>query len=236
MGAVDTARDGKATVPYLPYKTFRNFLERLAPGIPTHIDRTTMRSFSGAAQTQLLTALKSLGLINQDETPTAALEPLVQAIASGDKAGLRSFLAGAYPWLFEDFDLTKATPKSLAARFDGQGVSGDTTRKSIAFFLAAARDAEISLSTYIKSATRVSRARGPRRMTREGNGHRPDLAPEEEETDYEQPPEGTRRITFSVPDKADAVLWLPENFDRADWEMLKSLLEAYVGRMLKREG
>ena len=147
--------DKTLTPPYLSLKTFLNFLERLSKiGMPNKIDRSinTMSSFSGAAQAQLITTLKYFHLITgADGTPTEKLHKLVKASNDEQKQMLREIIATSYPFLFKDgFDLKGATSKQLQDRFEAAGASGGTIRKSVAFFMAAAKYTGIELSPHIK--------------------------------------------------------------------------------------
>ena len=67
----------KVAFPYVSYRTFRNFLELLKEGLPARIDRSVwVPRYSGTTGQQLMTALKSLLLINENGTPTEKLENL----------------------------------------------------------------------------------------------------------------------------------------------------------------
>jgi hypothetical protein len=43
-------------------------------------------------------------------------------------------------------------------------------------------------------------------------------------------PKGTKRFAIPIPDKADAVIFLPEEMDGEDWEMVSEFLTKYVKR------
>ena len=69
---------GKRTLPpYVSYRTFRNFIDGLQMGIPARIDRSYWGDrYSGSSGTQLMTALRFLGLIDSHGTPTTRLRQL----------------------------------------------------------------------------------------------------------------------------------------------------------------
>lgn len=149
--------------PYLSYKTFLNFIERLkAQGVPTRIDRSVVGSFSGAIQRQLFSALQYLGLMNDGGWPTEKLKKLVNA--EKEKPGvLKEIMSNAYPFLFGEKDnLGTMTSKMLQEKFEESGTTGETTRKSIKFFLMIAKDSGIELSQYI--------SKPKERAPRSGNG------------------------------------------------------------------
>jgi len=160
--------EGKAVPPYLAYRTFRNYIDGLkGVGIPSRIDRSVLGNMSGITQSQLLGTLQFLGLIQQDGKPTARLQKIVDSEGSGRQKELRDLLKAAYPFLFDsDVDLAKATPRQIKEEF-GSFASGQTIRKCVAFFIRAARDAELPLSPHIK-APRAPRGSGQRRKTKTG--------------------------------------------------------------------
>lgn len=142
----------KSLPPYVPYKTFKNFTEGLRVAMPARIDRSIMGSLSGAIQSQLMNALKYLKLIGPTDTPTDRLTLLVNSEGAEQQKVFRDILHVGYPFIFHDgFELARATPRLLDEQFDKVGATGDTVRKCIAFFIAASKDAGISLSPHIKS-------------------------------------------------------------------------------------
>jgi hypothetical protein len=144
---------GPARVPpYVPYKTFLNFLDHLgATKVPGRIDRSAMGHMSGSAQAQVTHALRFFGLISDAGVPDSALEFLAEGPADEKKQQLRTLLESAYPSLLgSDFPLDRATHQQLQEAFIALGASGDTLRKCQAFFIAAAEDAGITISPHIK--------------------------------------------------------------------------------------
>ena len=111
-----------------------------------------MTSFSGSVQFQVITALKYLHLTEGDNNkPTILLEKLVHAKGEEKDKIFKEIIINSYPFLFkEGFDLKRTTSKQLQECFEEAGTSGGTTRKSINFFLAAAKSAGIELSPHIK--------------------------------------------------------------------------------------
>jgi hypothetical protein len=158
---------GNPVPPYVPYRTFRNFVDSLKQAIPSRIDRSVMPSMSGALQGQLTAALKYLGLISDAGHPTSALSALVNSEGAERAKALRTVLVAAYPFLFDEakFDLTAATPRLMQEQFEHAGAGGGTIAKCINFFLAAAKDADVMLSPHI---TNGRGTRGPwlRRISR----------------------------------------------------------------------
>ncbi len=137
--------------PYIAFKTFTGFIEKIRVGVPSRIDRSLMHTYSGAVQSQLITTLKFLKLTSDAGIPTATLKKYVEADGEEKKKALREIIESAYPFLFSDgINLTAITSNQLEEHFEEAGAGGGTTRKSIAFFIAAAKDAGIGLSPHIK--------------------------------------------------------------------------------------
>ena len=73
------------TPPYTSYRTFKTFIEDLHEhGVPSRIDRSVLTRFSGVVGTQLMHALRFLGLIADHGRPTQRLTELVNAHAAGN--------------------------------------------------------------------------------------------------------------------------------------------------------
>src|SRR6185437_6130915 len=68
----------KLSPPYLPYKTLLSSLDNLGQGIPPKLDRSIWKNQPGTVQSQILSAYKFLGLMNDASGPTELLRELVQ--------------------------------------------------------------------------------------------------------------------------------------------------------------
>ena len=107
----------KAVPPYVPYRTFRTFLEFLSEGVPDRIDRSVWGSrFSGTSGSQLMTALKALGLIDTAGRPQRELERLALAEGRERREAFRDMLRRSYGPVFE-LDLTRATKAQFHEAF-----------------------------------------------------------------------------------------------------------------------
>jgi len=138
--------------PYIAYRTFENFLAELkARGLPSRIDRSVLSHKSGTVQSQLLLCFRYLDLIAVSGRPTEKLRGLVASEGVTRKNLQREILKSAYLFIFEsDFDLRSATSYQMEELFHRTGASGETVRRCISFFLAAARTAGIPFSSYLK--------------------------------------------------------------------------------------
>ena len=149
--------------PYLPYKTFINFVDGLKVAMPARIDKSIMGSMAGGVQSQLFSALKYLKLIGQNDIPNDRLVRLANSEGPEREKVLREVLTSSYTFLFNDgVDLKRATPKLVDDYFENAGVSGDTVRKCVAFFLAAAKATSIPLSHHLAHVKRGPRPGGQR--------------------------------------------------------------------------
>lgn len=143
------ADEQKAAV-YVSWSTFKNAVEGLAQGIPNQIDRSTFPGFSGGVQSQLLAGLKFLGLTDDNDKPTAALEALAVPDENKRKAKLKEIVEDRYKDLI-DLDLMKTTPQQLMDKMgESYGVTGDTKIKAVRFFLMAIQYVGIPVSRFIK--------------------------------------------------------------------------------------
>lgn len=151
--------------PYIPYKTFINFINGLRENsIPHQIDKSVLRSMSGAMQSATIATLKFLGLIDADAKSTEVLRQLVDASGENYSLTLKNVLTESYSFLFEsDFNLEQATGTQVETKFKAKGVSGSTTTKCIAFFLSAAKEANIKVSSHVRPPP-LARVSGQRKI------------------------------------------------------------------------
>lgn len=83
--------------PYMAFQTFWRFIDELSgPGLPPVIDRSLMSSKSGTDQANLVTALRSFNLINDDNTVNATFNALVTASGEERKQLLRELVQTYY--------------------------------------------------------------------------------------------------------------------------------------------
>jgi hypothetical protein len=169
--------------PYISYRTFTNFLNELrARGLPSRVDRSVMAHKSGTIQSQLLLTLNYLGLLRGSGQPTDQLKQLIESEGPQRQEVLRGILKTSYGFVFKsDIGLQTATSNQAEELFQQTGASGETVRRSIAFFLASAKDSGIPISDYIKPhkrrrAVRPGRTGRPQEADRSGLEEDPGLA------------------------------------------------------------
>lgn len=148
---METLEKKAATPPYVAYKTLANFLDRFQQGLPGRIDRGLMGSMSGAAQSQVTTALRFLGMISENNIPNPIMKRYVSGQETERKAALKEMLEKSYPFIFSgDFELSSATAQMLRENFAANtSATGETISRCIAFLKDAAADAGIPVSPYI---------------------------------------------------------------------------------------
>jgi hypothetical protein len=152
------ANDEKRLPPYVSYRTFRNFTIDLRQGIPSRVDRSFWGTkMAGSTGIQLMTALRFLSLIDEGDRPTEKLVRIVESEGRERQEILKGIVRDKYAFVFDSLELERATPAELGEKFKEQGAEGDVGRKCIAFFVAAANDAEIPLSPFILKKTRAAR-------------------------------------------------------------------------------
>ncbi|WP_238866747.1 DUF5343 domain-containing protein [Achromobacter xylosoxidans] len=225
----------KSVLPaYVSFAAFTNFLNKLRDtGVPSRIDRSVMGSASGSLISSVLAALRSFELIDEAQRPREAMRTLVTASDEGRKEIFKQLFERGYSFLQgdPDFHLETATTAQLTQKFRDQGMSGSTVTKSIAFFLALAKAADIKVSPHMKAPpapkTNGKASRKPVKAspTRELEND-PDSVPEAEEGDNED----VERFEIPIPHKPSVRVIVPRDLDADDWEMLQNMITVYIKR------
>jgi hypothetical protein len=186
--------DEKKAAVYVAWVTFKNATESLVQGIPNQIDRTTFPGLSGGVQSQLFSAFKFLGLMTEDDKPTADLHALAIADESKRKEKLKQILQQRYATIFA-LDLTKATPKEVADKMGEEyGVTGDTKDKCLRFFMGAVQYVGIPVSRFLKGPMPTTSSNGGTKTKRRPTKTKADTP--DEDLDDDQPQTGTSRIVL----------------------------------------
>ena len=166
-----TERGRKHLPPYVSYRTFHNFVDRLQEqGTPQRIDRSYWSSIlSGSTGPQLMAALRFLGLVDANGKPTERLKLLVPAEGEKRLQLIRGVAAEAFSFVLKsNLDLSSATYSQLEECFHNTfNLTDDVKRKCVKFFIAMAGDAGIPVSPHITRHTRSAQNNsGPRTVTR----------------------------------------------------------------------
>ena len=154
-----TEKGRKHLPPYVSYRTFQNFIERLQQRIPSRIDRSYWGDIlSGSTGTQLMAALRFLRLIDANGKPTERLETLVTSRGEPRAELLRELIRNAYSFVVNSsLDLESATYAQLGEIFNNTfQMTDDVSRKCVKFFIAMSGDAGLPLSPFITKRTRIT--------------------------------------------------------------------------------
>jgi hypothetical protein len=171
MADEQTNDQGRASAaPYTAFSSIKTAVKLMKEhGLPSRIDRSVLTNFSGAVVTQVMTALKFLGLIDGDGRPTASLKILVETIDDENTwpTQLAEVIRGAYAPLFT-IDLERASPSQFHELFKkSYPGADDVVRKSVTFFLNATREAKIPVSPYIMKNKKPRNVFAKRRTPRQ---------------------------------------------------------------------
>jgi hypothetical protein len=173
-------QQAKLIPPYLPYKTLMSSLENLAQGIPPKLDRSIWKNQPGTVQSQILSAYKFLGLMNESTEPSEGLRLLVDHRSSPTPV-MKKIIEDKYKSLLDKHPLNTMTTTMLANEFEATyQVDGETKKKGIRFFLQAAKANGFLLSKFLLDQTRASSGTRKKRAKRDGESNG-DLLEEEAE-------------------------------------------------------
>jgi hypothetical protein len=164
---VNNELNNKPTPPYLPYRTFLSSLEKLAEGVPPKIDRGIWKNQTGSIQSLIMGTYRFFGLIDDQSKPTKRLHDLVaNRIKPNDY--VKAMLQEKYAEVIKH-DLSTMTTALIDEYFENVfGVQADIKRRSVTFFLQAAKAVGLPLSKFLQSQVRV-RTSGSRRIRKRGD-------------------------------------------------------------------
>jgi hypothetical protein len=147
--------------PYVSFSTFRTLREWLGDeGVPLRFDRSFWESkFSGSTGTQLVAALRFLGLLDREQ-PQQGMERMAEATTAEWRFLLAELLHDSYTAVPFD-ELPRATPAMVRGWFRAYPVDGHTLRKAISFFVSAAKEADLPMSNGVRKMAKGRPARQP---------------------------------------------------------------------------
>ena len=157
----------KTKPPYTSFQSIKTLIQGFKEhDVPGRIDRSVLGNFSGAVGSQIMTALKFMDLIDGSNHPTEALRNLVRSYGGDEwSPALANIVRESYKPLFE-LNLETASPAQFNECFRSiYSGTDEVQRKSITFFLNAAREAGIKVSAYIMK-NKKPRANGGARKPR----------------------------------------------------------------------
>ena len=162
-----TERGRKHLPPYVSYRTFYNFVDRLQQqGTPQRIDRSYWSDIlSGSTGPQLMAAMRFLDLVDANGKPTERLKQLVPAEGEKRTQLISAIASDSFSFVIKgNLDLASATYSQLEEAFHNNfSLTDDVKRKCVKFFIAMASDGGMAISPHITKHTRSERnGGGPR--------------------------------------------------------------------------
>jgi hypothetical protein len=161
--------------PYVSYRTFHNFIERLQEQMPSRIDRSYWGDIlSGSTGIQLMAALRFLNLVDANGKPLERLRLLVSARGEQRAQLLRIIAYDAFSFVLESsLDLESATYAQLVEVFHSTfQLTDDVSRKCVKFFIALANDAGMPISPFITKRTRATHTTSGTKVMSKKSGNR----------------------------------------------------------------
>ncbi len=150
--------------PYVSYATFSNALTSIVEhGVPSQIDRSVLKQFSGFNQNLVFQAFRFMGFTNEKDEPTEYLHRYETGSPETRQQILADLLKERYPEQVKV--LANGTAQKLNDSFRDLSVEPSVKKKCVSFFLQMAKAAGLPISTFI---LRASRTRTPRNARSDG--------------------------------------------------------------------
>ncbi len=178
MPDTEHGNGGQGMAPYIAFASLKSFIQSAKPhALPSRIDRSVIpATFSGAVKAQIIGTLRFLGLIVSRTSPPPRWRGLLRNSGLELDPALGSVLRSAYPTVFE-LNLETATPQQFGERFRKAYPGAEAVqRKSITFFLNAAREAQIGISPHITKNKKPRSGTTKRRAKPATNGVVPSVS------------------------------------------------------------
>jgi len=208
---------------YVAFPSMKTLLQQLKEhGVPSQIDRSVLGSFSGATQTQLVTALRFLRLITANNTPTPAMRTLVDAVGTDGWAEALKKVMAAYIDILGDIDLTAATPQQVEGTFRDAGLDGSTVDKAMRFFLAGVKEANIPHSPHLGRRRRASGPRRERIVRRIAESGSNNSVVNDHDVDDDDGDDGMMSFPIHIPGKPTGKIVVPKSITTADCKLIEA--------------
>ena len=228
------------SAPYVSYGIFDKSMEVLAETtVPTGpLDRRVLKGFSGADYGSLISALRFLGLIDEERRATATYRELVELWKEG-KNGEHSdafkekflvILCEKYAPVIGKLNLKQGTAAELEKCFKQYGVAqGQMLTKSIRFFLKATTEAGVTPSPHMTAP----KPRAPRTIN--GTGKKgPEKVPPDREDSNQGVPRGYERLP--LPGVPNSFIQYPANLTEAHCQILEAMVGVLKTSLKARTG
>lgn len=223
----------KAAPAYTTYTAFTNLINDLREnGMPSHVTRSVVKG-SNSGKATMIASLRFLGLVDKEYVPTDKLVQLVENPEDYSKI-LNELLYEKYRFLFDGtIDIENTTTEKVTEKFKEAGASGSTVSKCMAFFLQAAKDADIKVSPRVTSpkVPGTPRKKRPKKTTKASSS---DQQNNGQGSEYgEDIPDGMDRIAIPLRGMEDGIIYFPEDMDQDDAKraikMATFILNQYYG-------
>jgi hypothetical protein len=183
---------------------------------------------SGTARSQLISALKFLGLIEPDGTTQDSLKKLADAYNTDKwKSTLSGFLGISYKRVITDLNLLDATPAMLRERFKSNGgVDGGTVDSALRFYLSGLKEAEVPFSEHLVIRQRAPKGSGA--ITRRRSGMKAiggTRDPDDAELEIH---DGTFEVPFGVLGLSGSA-FVPEDVSMEQWDAISQYVKMVIG-------
>ncbi len=213
--------------PYISFKTFQGFIEKLkGTAVPERVDNSLLKTYSGSVGRQLVAALKFLKLLDDNGYTTDSLRSVVKSFGSPEWSdNFGDVVSAAYADVIGDLNLDAATFGQLAERFKTRGAEGLVLQRCISFYISATNSAGWTISPHIASRERNRPERASRKRPKRSLMKDDELTPPDE---IQQ--RGSVRFAFPIPGKSTANIILPADLSNEDWQMIDTMIRAYISR------
>jgi len=227
--------------PYVSYKTWNTFLEKLKEQIPlpNRMDSSfwSRLPFSGSNLSALKGTLRYFSLIDSENRPNPKLEQLAQAEDQERQNLLRDILIRSYEDLLNQVDLSRATIGQLREYFKSVGADGQIGQKCTTYFLSLAKESGEKLHTSLQARVISTRGR------RTGRKLRSKIIPKEQARVSQSPAELSESQIISLIDPSmigllqklprSGSLW--EKEERDGWKKAFDALFEFLYPVKERE-
>ncbi len=142
---------------YLSFRTFLGVIDNLREnGLPSQVDKSIFASRSGSDQSQIMSALRFLGLIDEDHKTQQDLERLVGSKANSqeEKQVFSEILKKRYAKIFDQINPANTTINQVQRIFSDYGCKGTTIGRAVRFFIRSLEYCEMEVSTRLTARAR----------------------------------------------------------------------------------
>ena len=228
---------GSDKPPYCSFVTLSNFIKILHDThLPSRIDTSLMRNLAGGVQSQLMLAMRFLGLIGSAGEVLQPLKDLVSAYGTPDWKAVLGAVSGEYHKVLPDVNTDTATVKELQDSFAKYGnVTGSTQDKAIRFYLKMLDEANLTYSAHFKRIRKSSGNGNTRPRKKKAGTATPPGATTSSHAPKATPkvPEGMMDFPLRLPGREDGTLIVPRDIRSYEVTLIQKQIE-YLAEYAKQ--